>query len=335
MRFTPMLFKSSLKTLSFILALIISTLTFSLPASANIADWGMVQQFKKQLEFAQSGKIQAMYDVGKLYQRGRGVNKNINKAAEWFQKAADAGHAASQAQLGILYFEGRGVPQDYNKAVSLLNAAAKQNVPSAFYQLANMFELGTGVRQDLYQSIYWYKRAQKSGYYLADGKIERLEKRLHTGSVNKDHSKSQAKSTEKLAASPLMQTLLNGRWLKRKTAVNYLPSKVTNCAKDSFNSISCISTAQERSTGSEVITYNTESHITTKNAKTFEITYINNVLEVGLLETVDGNGQVIKPTSSRIKTGKQGKEKSLSCNLVNNKTISCSKGASSFNLTSP
>ena len=52
-----------------------------------------------------------MYDVGKLYERGRGVIKNITTAADYFEKAASAGNASAQARLGVLYFEGRGVKQ--------------------------------------------------------------------------------------------------------------------------------------------------------------------------------------------------------------------------------
>jgi len=306
-------------------ALLFSLLITPLPSSANIADWGMVQQFNKKLEQAKAGKISAMYDVGNLYMRGRGVNRNMTKAAQWFQKAASTGHAFAQARLGILYFEGRGVKQNYPQALKLLNAAAKQNVPSAYYQLANMFELGTGVPQDLHQSIFWYKKAEKSGYYLAKAKIERLSKRLENGEVT-------TSASAKRSTAPLMKTLLNGRWLKRKSAVGYLPSNIANCAKDSANTLSCISTSQERSTGAEIITYNTESVITIKNNQSFNITYSNNVLDVSLQEVEDGNGQVVKPTTSRIKKGKQGKKRRLSCVLKNRKTISCTKGASSFNL---
>lgn len=326
-------FSSRKKLLPSILTIIIA-LSLSLPVSANIGDWGMVQNFNKKGELAKQGDVKAMYDLGKLYERGRGTNKNMIKAAEWFQQAATAGHAGAQARLGILYFEGRGINQDYQKAIKLLNAAAKQNVPSAFFQLANMFELGTGVRQDLHQSIFWYKKAKASGYYLAEGKIERLQKRLDNGEVNIPAS-SQTASKQMNTSSPLIEIILQGRWLKRKTAVGYLPSNIANCAKDSHNSITCISTSQERSTGTEVITYNTESVVTTNNNQSFNVTYTNNVLDVALIATEDGNGQAITQSTSRIKKGKQGKQRKLSCTLKNNKTITCSKGASSFNLVSP
>lgn len=96
----------------------------------------------------------------------------------------------------------------------------------------------------------------------------------------------------------------------------------------------CISTSQERSTGSEIITYNTESVISAKNKKSFDIVYTNNVLEVALLEEVDGNGEIIEQAPSRIKKGKQGKKRTLKCSLKDDKTIECSKGTSSFNLIS-
>lgn len=321
------------KTLFSMLIILFVTLTLPIPATANIADWGMVQHFNKQKKLAESGKVQAMYDVGKLYERGRGVNKNRTKAAEWFQKAALAGHASAQAQLGILYFEGRGVNQDYKKALKLLNAAAKQKVPSAYYQLANMYELGTGVKQDLYKSIALYQKAKQSGYYLAEDKIKRLQKRLHTGAVNNNPSVQSSNKIGK-SALPLIQTLLRGRWLKSKVAVGYLPSIITNCSKDSGNAIRCISTSQERSTGTEIITYNTESIITATSTKSFNIIYTNNVLEVSPLAAMDGDGQTIKKSSSRIKIGKQGKKRKLSCKLKNNKTLTCSKNSSTFILVS-
>lgn len=326
--------KLALKSLLSILSIVFLSLTLSLPASANPDDWGMVQRFNKQNELASQGNVKAMYDVGKLYERGRGVKKDISKAAEFFQKAASARNPSAQARLGILYFEGRGVKQSYKKALSLLNSAAKENIPSAQFQLANMYELGTGVSQNLSKAITWYKKADKYGYYLAKAKVSRLQKLLKTGGTIKRKATSQAVTKAKKAPSPLIQALLRGRWLKRKSAVGYLPSIIANCSKDSYNSMHCISTSQERSTGSEVITYNTESLITAKNKSDFSIVYSNNVLEVALLAVEDGDGEVIEQAPSRIKKGKHGKKRTLNCSLKNNKSVSCSKGASDFKLVS-
>jgi hypothetical protein len=324
------------KSLLVILSIIFLSLAISVPAAANTEDWGMVQRFKKQISLAKQGNVKAMYNVAKLYQRGRGVDKNIKKAAEWYGEAAKVGHAPAQARLGILYFEGRGVKQNYTKALKLLNLAAKDNIPSALYQLANMYELGTGVKQSLTKSIAWYKKANKYGYYRAKAKIKRLQKILNSGSTGTVQRKSTSKKTAKInkAVSPLIKSIMNGRWLKRKSAVGYLPSVISNCVKATYKSIVCISTSQERSTGTEIITYNTESVVTTKSRTSFNIAYQNNVLEVALLEAVDGDGEIIDQAPSRIKTGKQGKQRMLKCSLKDNKTIECSKGSSTFNLIS-
>lgn len=326
--------KLILKSLTSILSIVFLSLTFSTQTLANPDDWGMVQRFNKQKALADQGNVKAMYDVGKLYERGRGVKKDISKAAEFFQKSANSGYPSAQARLGILYFEGRGVKQNYKKALSFLNSAANKNVPSAQFQLANMYELGTGVNQNLHKAIEWYKKADKYGYYLAKAKVTRLQKLLTSGGTIKRKSTPQAVAKAKKASSPLIQSILNGKWLKRKKAVGYLPSAIASCAKDSYNSMHCISTSQERSTGSEVITYNTESEITAKNKSSFTIVYSNNVHDVALLAAVDGDGELIEQAPSRIKKGKQGKKKTYNCNLKNKKLISCSKGSSDFELVS-
>lgn len=331
--FSPNLWeKLALTSLLSILSVVL--LILPSPATANPDDWGMVQRFKKQNTLASEGNIKAMYDVGKLYERGRGVKKDMGKAAEFFQKAATAGNPSAQARLGILYFEGRGVKQDYKKALSLLNSAANANIPSAQFQLANMYELGTGVTQDLKKSIAWYKQADKFGYYLAKAKVIRLGKLLSAGGSIKRKATPQAVTKAKKVSSPLIQSLLNGKWLKRKKAVGYLPSIISNCAKDSYNSMHCISTSQERSTGSEIITFNTESEITAKNKSSFTIVYSNNVLDVALLSVEDGDGEAIEQAPSRIKKGVHGKKRTLKCSLKNKTSITCTKGSSSFELVS-
>lgn len=299
---------------------------------ANPGDWGLVQRFKKQLAVAQAGNVKAMYDVGKLYERGRGVKKDIVEAANWFKKASQGNYAPAQARLGILYFEGRGVKQDYNQALKLLNIAAKENVPSAQYQLANMYELGTGVKQNLKQAIFWYQKANRYGHYTAKAKAERLTKLLQRGGTINRATDAKAVAKAKQAPSPVIQKLLGGSWQKRGKPIVYLPSAEANCNKDSYNTMRCISKSQERDTGREVITFNTESTVTITGKNKFKVVYTNLVLEVAVHETVDGNGEVIEQTPSRIKKGKQGKSKTVNCSLANKNLLNCSKGSLTFDL---
>lgn len=312
------------------------TLSLSLPLSANQGDWVLVERFDKQLAAANAGKLKAMYDVGRLYERGRGVDINLAEATKWYKKASSAGQHNAQARLGIMYFEGRGVKQNYKKALQLLNAAAKNKVPSAQFQLANMYELGTGVPQNLKKAIYWYSESDKYGYYLAKDRITRLKNlpAATTGTVNRTAAKPARKSVRSASPTAILSTITNGQWFKRRKAVAYLPSNISNCVNGSANTLHCISTSQERSTGTELINYYVESRITVKNKTSFDIVYSNNVLSVESLSIEDGDGNLLEKTTSRIKKGKQGKKRKLSCRIKNKNIISCTKGSSTFDLVS-
>lgn len=319
-------------------------ITTPLTSFANTADWGLVQRFKAQHELATKGNIKAMYDVGKLYERGRGVDKSMIKAAEWFQKAADANHPAAQARLGIMYFEGRGVKKDQKKALKLLTDAANKDIASAQFQLGNMYEFGTAVSKNLSKAISWYKKADKNGYYLAKSKAQNLQQLLDAVASKNANSNTSApvvvvkEKTKPKAKSPsaLLNTIRNGRWFKRKKPVGYLPSIITTCVNQKYNSLQCISTSQERDTGAEIVVYNTESTITAKNKTEFEVVYTNNVLEVSTYASKDGNGVLSDAAETRIKTGAKAKKRTLNCKYINKSLISCAKGSRlPFDLVSP
>lgn len=72
---------------------------------------------------AESGDVEAMTNVGEIYERGLGVEPNFEAAAQWYQKAADKGYARAMFNLGTLYEQGQGVPQDQLKALNLYRQA--------------------------------------------------------------------------------------------------------------------------------------------------------------------------------------------------------------------
>lgn len=56
------------------------------------------------------------FDLGVLYARGWGVEKDQNEALRWYRKAAENGDRRAQYNLAAAYFEGDGVPIDYATA---------------------------------------------------------------------------------------------------------------------------------------------------------------------------------------------------------------------------
>ena len=48
-----------------------------------------------------------------MYYNGLGVEKDYQKAKEWYEKAAAQGNARAQTNLGDMYYNGEGVSQNY------------------------------------------------------------------------------------------------------------------------------------------------------------------------------------------------------------------------------
>ena len=61
---------------------------------------------------ANQGSISAQWDLGIIYQNGRGVTKNYKEAIKWFSKAAQKGDKYAQFNLGYMYYIGQGTTKD-------------------------------------------------------------------------------------------------------------------------------------------------------------------------------------------------------------------------------
>ena len=81
---------------------------------------------------------------------------------EW-KPLAEAGGAAVQYNLGLMYERGRGVPQDYKEAVKWYRLAAEQGKASAQSSLGIRYEYGEGVLQDNVMAHMWYNIASANG----------------------------------------------------------------------------------------------------------------------------------------------------------------------------
>ncbi|KAF8920469.1 hypothetical protein BGZ58_004354, partial [Dissophora ornata] len=52
------------------------------------------------LKAANQGNASAQYNLGFMYEHGKGVPQDYSKAMEWYLKAANQGHASAQPNLG-------------------------------------------------------------------------------------------------------------------------------------------------------------------------------------------------------------------------------------------
>lgn len=105
---------------------------------------GLQKNAQKAYEYyqlaAQYGNALAMHNLGDLYRQGKGVPHNGATAFEWYQKAAQAGHAIGLEDMGDCYLDGIGVAQNRDEAVRLYRQAAKRGRKSAAQKLHRLGE---------------------------------------------------------------------------------------------------------------------------------------------------------------------------------------------------
>jgi len=67
-----------------------------------------------------------------------GFAKDYVEAIRWWRMAAEQGYAKAQFNLGVMYEKGRGLTENYVEAVRRYRAAAEQGDPDAELNLGLM-----------------------------------------------------------------------------------------------------------------------------------------------------------------------------------------------------
>src|SRR5689334_13332528 len=79
----------------------------------------------EEYQAAEQGNTDAQCNLGGCYEYGIGVEKDEQKAVEWYQKAAELGNARAHYCLGCCYENGIGVEKNERKAVEWYQKAAE------------------------------------------------------------------------------------------------------------------------------------------------------------------------------------------------------------------
>ena len=95
---------------------------------------------------------------------GRG---DYETAARLLRPLAAAGNPVARSRLAALYQRGAGVERNLEKAVALYLAAASDGDADAQFNLGNMYLMGEGVPQDDAWALTFYKLASEQGHALA------------------------------------------------------------------------------------------------------------------------------------------------------------------------
>ncbi len=122
---------------------------------------------KYYLMAAEQGHAEAQNSAGSGFQ----ADERYSEALVWFERAAAQGHALATNNLAFLYDLGRGVKQDRQKAFELYSRAADLGWAESMWNIANMYGAGQIGTVDMVSACVWTMRARK----YANPNDERLQ----------------------------------------------------------------------------------------------------------------------------------------------------------------
>jgi TPR repeat protein len=79
-----------------------------------------------------------MSNLGVMYDNGLGVEQSYEKAFEYYEQAAQLGHAQAQYNLGCCYANGEGVEQNMAAAKEWVEKSAAQGNENAIAILKSL-----------------------------------------------------------------------------------------------------------------------------------------------------------------------------------------------------
>jgi localization factor PodJL len=132
---------------------------------------------------AQAGVVPAIFRLGTFYEKGLSVKKDIDIARRYYMQAAERGNAKAMHNLAVLDADGGGKGANYKSAAQWFRKAADRGVADSQFNLGILYARGIGVEQNLAESFKWFSLAAAQGDADAAHKRDDIAKRLDAQSL--------------------------------------------------------------------------------------------------------------------------------------------------------
>jgi hypothetical protein len=162
-----------------------------LASAASAADINSrIFEFQKKL--AADGNVQAQFKLAFMYEVGRGVQKDMVSAREWYKKSAAQNFEASKRRLKFLDVVASGFKPEHRTWVSEQIKDANDGDAEAMFIVAELYEAGIGVEADLLKARHYYKLSTGRGNANAEARLFKLEQKIFTSNKQQKQKVQQA-----------------------------------------------------------------------------------------------------------------------------------------------
>lgn len=127
------------------------------------------------------GYYNAYDDIASFYENGYYVEKDPNKAIEYYTKAYDLKCESSFTcgNIASIYLNDFDTP-NYTKALEWYKKATERQIDwYACTKIGEFYEKGLGVKKDLKEALKWYKKGLDDGDKKEQENIDRVKKLLN------------------------------------------------------------------------------------------------------------------------------------------------------------
>jgi localization factor PodJL len=132
---------------------------------------------------AQAGVVPAIFRLGTFYEKGLSVKKDADIARRFYVQAAERGNAKAMHNLAVLDADGGGKGANYKSAAQWFRKAAERGVADSQFNLGILYARGIGVEPNLAESFKWFSLAAAQGDADSAAKRDDVAKRLDAQSL--------------------------------------------------------------------------------------------------------------------------------------------------------
>lgn len=134
------------------------------------------------MEESVKGNALAMFDIGRIYSDGLGVEIDMIKAHNYYEKALSGFQKAesqkaweyTEYRIGKMYAQGLGAEKDLKTAAYWFNLSAEKKYKYAQYSLGCLYYRGQGVEQSFQTAFKLYLKSTKQGFPYADFEVAKM-----------------------------------------------------------------------------------------------------------------------------------------------------------------
>lgn len=146
--------------------------------NASFEDYGWTAGFVAKMlhvaEYEQDHEWMSDHEIlnnlGIVYHEGVGVERDMEKAVMYFEKAIELDDDLARSNLADIYRKGEyGVPKNPERDFELYKAC---KLPYAYFRVGEAYEYGRGVAQNIEEAKRNYRIAYQAGHGLARRKLQ-------------------------------------------------------------------------------------------------------------------------------------------------------------------